>query len=62
VIDVSASASGADFSAPVDALFDWFDQRGFRALDAPWLARAFRGEELHTEVLWAYQAHAQGES
>jgi len=62
VIDISASANGADFSAHVDALFDWFDQRGFRTLDTPWLARIFQGEDPHTEVLWAYQAHARGGS
>lgn len=58
VIDITASTSGADFSAPVDALFDWFDQRGFRAVDTPWLARTFQGQDLHAEALWAYQAHA----
>lgn len=59
-IGIGASASNADFAAPVDALFDWFDQRGFRALDTPWLARVFRGEDLHTEVLWAYHDLAPG--
>lgn len=58
VVDVSASSSGADFSAPVDALFDWFDRRGYRAIDTPWLARTFQDEGVRTEVLWAYHPHS----
>ena len=46
---------GADFSAPVDVLFDWFDRRGYRALDAPCLARLARGTELRSEICWAYE-------
>ena len=57
VIDVSASTGGPDFSAPVDALFDWFDRRGYQAIDTPWLARTFQEEDVRTEVLWAYHPH-----
>jgi DNA-binding transcriptional MerR regulator len=58
VMDITASDHVSDFSAPVDALFDWFDRRGYRAVDVPWLARTKQGEDLRTEVLWAYEAHS----
>lgn len=51
----AVNVQGADFSAPVDALFDWFDRRGCRALDAPCLHRVMRGTELHSEIFWAYE-------
>jgi DNA-binding transcriptional MerR regulator len=59
VIDITTSAHGGDFSAPVDALFDWFDRRGHRAVDVPWLARMIQVEDVRTEVLWAYEARSQ---
>jgi DNA-binding transcriptional MerR regulator len=59
VMDITASTQGSDFRAPVDALFDWFDRRGYRAVDVPWLARMNQGHELRTEVLWAYETHPQ---
>ena len=51
----AVNVQGADFSAPVDALFDWFDRRGCRAIDAPCLSRVTRGAELHSEICWAYE-------
>jgi DNA-binding transcriptional MerR regulator len=50
------NVQGADFSAPVDALFDWFDRGGYRAIDAPCLTRLARGAELHSEICWAYES------
>jgi len=61
-IDITASAHGGDFSAPVDALFDWFDRRGYQAVDVPWLARMNQGEGLRTEVLWSYETRSNTES
>jgi len=58
VTDITASSHGGDFRAPVDALFDWFDRRGYRAVDVPWLARMNQGEDVRTEVLWAYEAQS----
>jgi hypothetical protein len=49
------NVQGADFSAPLDAIFDWFDRHGHRAIDAPWLARVSRDTGLYTEILWAYE-------
>ena len=43
---------GADFSAALDALFDWFDRRGHRAIDTPWL-RVTQGAP--SEILWAHE-------
>jgi DNA-binding transcriptional MerR regulator len=58
VIDITARTHGGDFSAPVDALFDWFDRRGCRAVDVPWLARMIQSKDRRTEILWAYEAHS----
>jgi DNA-binding transcriptional MerR regulator len=49
------NVQGADFSAPIDVLFDWFDRRGCRAIDVPCLTRLTRGAELHSEICWAYE-------
>lgn len=59
---VAASAPGApgvDFTGALDAIFDWFDRRGCRAIDAPWLARTARNGAPHTELLWAYEPGSQ---
>jgi DNA-binding transcriptional MerR regulator len=58
VTDITARAHGGDFSAPVDALFDWFDRWGYRAVDVPWLARIIQCEDPRTEVLCAYEARS----
>jgi DNA-binding transcriptional MerR regulator len=52
--DAVFKVQGTDFSGPLDAIFDWFDRRGYRAADAPWLSRAARDATVITEVLWAY--------
>jgi DNA-binding transcriptional MerR regulator len=49
------NVQGADFSAPLDAIFDWFDRHGHRAIDAPWLASVSADTGLYTEILWAYE-------
>jgi len=51
----SLSSQANDFSGPLDAIFDWFDRRGYRAVDAPWLSRVTRGGTVLTELLWAYE-------
>jgi DNA-binding transcriptional MerR regulator len=53
------SSQGADFSAPLDAIFDWLDRHGHRAIDAPWLARVVPETGLYTEILWAYEPHSR---
>lgn len=60
VIAISASnARGADFSGPLDAIFDWFDRGGHLAADAPWLGRTSRAAGTETEILWAYETATQ---
>jgi len=56
---VLLSSQANDFSGPLDAIFDWFDRRGYRAVDAPWLSRATRGGTVLTELLWAYEPGSQ---
>jgi len=45
----------SDLKAAVDALFDWFDRRGHRAVDAPLVSIDAHETGLRTEVLWAYE-------
>jgi DNA-binding transcriptional MerR regulator len=56
VIDISTGLHGADFSAPIDALFDWFDRHGQQAIDVPWLTLSLDAGNPRTEILWAYQS------
>lgn len=55
-------ARRADFTAAVDALFDWFDRGGHRAIDAPWVSMASavvdaRIEISGVEIHWAYESN-----
>ncbi|HET9475738.1 MAG TPA: MerR family transcriptional regulator [Steroidobacteraceae bacterium] len=45
----------SDLTAALDALFDWFDRRGHRAIDAPLVSIDAHQTGLRTEVLWAYE-------
>ena len=49
------SLQGAEFSAAFDAMFDWFDRHGYRAIDVPWLSDTGSGAESSAELLWAYE-------
>jgi DNA-binding transcriptional MerR regulator len=49
------SLQGADFSAAFDAMFDWFDRHGYRAIDAPWLSHTSGSADASAELLWAYE-------
>jgi DNA-binding transcriptional MerR regulator len=49
------SLQGQDLGAALDAIFDWFDRHGHRALDVPWLSHGSIGADAHVEVLWAYE-------
>ena len=49
------SLQGAEFSAAFDAMFDWFDRNGFRAMDVPWLSHTGRDFKASAELLWAYE-------
>jgi DNA-binding transcriptional MerR regulator len=45
----------SDLTAALDALFDWFDRRGHRAVDAPLVSIVASEAGLRTEVVWAYE-------
>jgi DNA-binding transcriptional MerR regulator len=45
----------SDLTAAFDALFDWFDRRGHRAIDAPLVSIDAHEAGLRTEVLWAFE-------
>jgi len=49
------NVQGADFTAPLDAIFDWLDRRGARTVDVPWLSHETRGAERHSEISWAFE-------
>ncbi|MGH8176649.1 MAG: MerR family transcriptional regulator [Steroidobacter sp.] len=58
---MTASPSGAhasEVAAAFDALFDWFDQRGYRAQGSPLVSIEWRHTALHAEILWAYEPAA----
>jgi DNA-binding transcriptional MerR regulator len=48
----------SDLTAALDALFDWFDRRGHRAIEAPLVAIDARDGGLRTEITWAYEPHS----
>ena len=50
------AAQGQDLSAALDAIFDWFDRHGHRAVDVPWLAHSSSAATTPMEVLWAYES------
>lgn len=50
------STRRTDFTAAVDALFDWFDRGGHRAIDTPWVSIAADVADSRTEIHWTYEA------
>jgi len=55
VIVVEARQTHAsDLKSALDALFDWFDRRGHRAIDAPLVSMNSLEPGLRTEISWAY--------
>ena len=48
-------AHASDLTAALDALFDWFDRRAHRAIDAPQVSFSATNTGLHTEIMWAYE-------
>jgi DNA-binding transcriptional MerR regulator len=45
----------SELTAALDALFDWFDRRAHRAIDAPQVSFSATNSGLRTEILWAYE-------
>lgn len=54
----AADAGIGDLTGALDALFDWFDRRGHRALDAPALSFLGGAADGRAELTWAYEAAA----
>lgn len=48
-------AHASELTGALDALFDWFDRRGCRALDAPLVSIATGVAGLHTQIVWAFE-------
>jgi DNA-binding transcriptional MerR regulator len=51
-------AHASELAGALDALFDWFDRRGYRALDAPLVAIGTDAAGLRTEITWAFEQAA----
>jgi DNA-binding transcriptional MerR regulator len=48
-------AHASELAGALDALFDWFDRRGCRALDAPLVSIESDVAGLRTEITWAFE-------
>lgn len=48
-------AHASELAGAVDALFDWFDRRGYRAVEAPLVSISTDAAGLHTEIVWAFE-------
>jgi DNA-binding transcriptional MerR regulator len=48
-------AHASELAGALDALFDWFDRRGHRALEAPLVSIGTDVAGLHTEITWAFE-------
>ena len=48
-------AHASELAGALDALFDWFDRRGCRAIDAPLVSIGTDAAGLRTEILWAFE-------
>jgi DNA-binding transcriptional MerR regulator len=51
-------AHASELAGALDALFDWFDRRGCRAIDSPLVSIGTDAAGLHTEVIWAFEQAA----
>jgi DNA-binding transcriptional MerR regulator len=48
-------AHASELAGALDALFDWFDRRGCRAIDSPLVSIGMDATGLHTEIVWAFE-------
>jgi DNA-binding transcriptional MerR regulator len=48
-------AHASELAGALDALFDWFDRRGCRAIDAPLVSIGTDAAGLRTEITWAFE-------
>ena len=52
-IAMPGALHASELTAAVDTLFDWFDRRGFRAIDAPWVELT-SSAGLQVQVAWMF--------
>ena len=48
-------AHASELTGALDALFDWFDRRGYHALETPLVSIDTDANGLHTEIVWAFE-------
>jgi DNA-binding transcriptional MerR regulator len=48
-------AHASELAGALDALFDWFDRRGYHAIEAPLVSIGTDAAGLHTEIVWAFE-------
>lgn len=48
-------AHASELAGALDALFDWFDRCGHRAIEAPLVSIGTDVAGLHTEIIWAFE-------
>jgi DNA-binding transcriptional MerR regulator len=48
-------AHASELAGALDALFDWFDRRGHRALESPLVSIRTDTAGLHTQIVWAFE-------
>jgi DNA-binding transcriptional MerR regulator len=48
-------AHASELAGALDALFDWFDRHGRRAIEAPLVSIRTDTAGLHTEIVWAFE-------
>jgi DNA-binding transcriptional MerR regulator len=48
-------AHASELAGALDALFDWFDRRGCRAIDSPLVSIGTDAAGLRTEIIWAFE-------
>jgi hypothetical protein len=51
-------AHASELAGALDALFDWFDRRGCRAIDSPLVSIGTDAAGLRTEIIWAFEQAA----
>jgi DNA-binding transcriptional MerR regulator len=51
----TSDAHASEFTGALDALFDWFDRHGYRAMEVPLASIAMRDAGLQSHILWAYE-------
>jgi hypothetical protein len=57
----ATSSHAAEFTAALDAIFDWFDRHGHAAVDAPVVTLQAVETGWRTRVHWAFESRAEAQ-